>query len=92
MTHIPISKSPRKIVFLGFLICYESLISLYNNYLKPNLFKFICFYKLSQDLELFFGTIWSHGGHNDNPTARQFRSAYCKLLINSKIKEHLETV
>lgn len=54
----------------------------------PDLIDYICFYKLSQDhIELFFGTIRSHGGHNDNPTARQFRSAYRKLLINAKIKD-----
>jgi hypothetical protein len=39
-------------------------------------------YKLSQDhTELFFGTIGSHGGHNDNPTCRQFTTAYKKILI-----------
>ncbi|KAL4088909.1 hypothetical protein QTP88_023992 [Uroleucon formosanum] len=88
ITHVLILKSARKNDFLGFLICFESLNSLYNNYLMPDLIDYICFYKLSQDhIELFFGTIRSHGGHNDNPTARQFRSAYCKLLINAKIKD-----
>jgi len=56
--------------------------------LKPDLLEFICFYKLSQDhIELFFGAIRFHGGYNDNPTVRQFRSAYRKLLINVKIKD-----
>ncbi|KAL4127003.1 hypothetical protein QTP88_011201 [Uroleucon formosanum] len=88
ITHVLILKSARKNGFLGFLICFESLNSLYNNYLMPVLIDYICFYKLSQDhIELFFGTIRSHGGHNDNPTARQFRSAYHKLLINAKIKD-----
>ncbi|KAL4126963.1 hypothetical protein QTP88_011161 [Uroleucon formosanum] len=88
ITHVLILKSARKNGFLGFLICFESLNSLYNNYLMPVLIDYICFYKLSQDhIELFFGTIRSHGGHNDNPTARQFRSAYRKLLINAKIKD-----
>ncbi|KAL4127030.1 hypothetical protein QTP88_011228 [Uroleucon formosanum] len=88
ITHVLILKSARKNGFLGFLICFESLNSLYNNYLMPDLIDYICFYKLSQDhIELFFGTIRSHGGHNDNPTARQFRSAYRKLLINAKIKD-----
>jgi len=88
ITHVLILKSARKTGFLGFLICCESLNSLYNHYLKPNLLEYICFYKLSQDhIELFFGTIRSHSSHNDNPTDRQFRSAYRKLLINAKIKD-----
>jgi len=86
--NVPVLKSARKTGFLGFLICFESLNSLYNHYLKPDLLEFLCFYKLSQDhIELFFGTIRSHDGHNDNPTARRFRSAYRKLLINAKIKD-----
>ncbi|XP_022170832.1 uncharacterized protein LOC111034103 [Myzus persicae] len=45
--------------------------------------KSIKLYKLSQDhLELFFGNIRAQNGYNNNPTARQFRSAYRKLVIN----------
>lgn len=41
-------------------------------------------YKLSQGhLELFFGSIRSHGGYKNNPTVRQFRSAYRKLVIRA---------
>jgi len=41
-------------------------------------------YKFSQDhLELFFGSIRAHGGHNNNPTVRQFRSVYRKLVIRT---------
>jgi hypothetical protein len=88
ITYVPILKSARKTGFLGFLICFESLNTLYNLYLKSDLLEFICFYKLSQDhIEIFFGIIRSHGGHNDNPTARQFKSAYRKLLINTRIKD-----
>ncbi|CAL1270435.1 unnamed protein product [Larinioides sclopetarius] len=44
-------------------------------------------YKLSQDhIELLFSSVRFHGGFNDNPTARQFRAAYRKLLINTEIK------
>lgn len=45
-------------------------------------------YKLSQDhLEIFFGSIRAHGGYNNNPTARQFRSACKKILVNAQIKD-----
>jgi len=44
---------------------------------------------MSQDhLELFFGTIRSCGGYNNNSTSRQFISAYKKILIHAKIREH----
>jgi hypothetical protein len=45
--------------------------------------------KLSQDhLELFFGIIRLHGGSNNNPTAKQFISAYRKNLIHLQLKAH----
>lgn len=45
---------------------------------------FIEIYKLSQDnLKLFFGNLRSQDGHNNNPTAKQFWSAYRKLVIHT---------
>ncbi|CAH0731426.1 unnamed protein product, partial [Brenthis ino] len=45
-------------------------------------------HKLSQDhLELFFGIIRAHGRANNNPTARQFKSAYKKNLVQSELKD-----
>jgi len=32
-------------------------------------------------LELFFGIVRAQGGYNNNPTARQFQSAYKKLVV-----------
>jgi len=47
---------------------------------------------MSQDhLELFFGSVRAMGGHNNNPTARQFRSAYKKLVIRQNNIEHFNT-
>jgi len=49
---------------------------------------FLPFYKLSQDhIELLFGSIRAHGGHNNNPTARQFKSAFKKLLIHAEVRD-----
>lgn len=45
-------------------------------------------YKMSQDhLELLFCNIRSHGGANNNPTARQFRSIYKKILVHIELKD-----
>jgi len=46
-------------------------------------------YKISQDhLELIFSCIRSHGGYNNNPRVKQFKSAFKKLIIHTEIKEN----
>jgi len=56
--------------------------------LVTSILKFIPCYKISQDhIELFFGSIRTHQEHNNNPTARQFKAAYLKLLIHEEIKQ-----
>ncbi|KAL4088958.1 hypothetical protein QTP88_024036 [Uroleucon formosanum] len=73
--------SNRKTRFLGFMIRFESLFFLHNELIATSCLKFIPYYKISQDhIELFFGAIRSHQGHN-NPTA------YLKLLIHAEIKQ-----
>lgn len=83
----PILKSARKTGFLGLLICMSSLENMYKNVVfEKQKLKYILSYKLSQDhLELFFGAIRSKGGHNNNPTARQFEAAYKRLLVHTEI-------
>lgn len=76
---IPALESKRKTGFIGFVITLNSILNLYNRYID-NL-QFILTYRLSQDhIELFFGTIQSHLGHNNNPTAKQFCAAYRKIV------------
>ena len=49
---------------------------------------FLCTYKFSQDhLELFFGKVRRLGGCNNNPTARQFVSAYRKLVVHADLED-----
>lgn len=56
--------------------------------INTNLLQFLPMYKFSQDhLEIFFGSIRAQGGYNNNPTARQFKSAYKKILVNAQIKD-----
>ncbi|CAI6375743.1 unnamed protein product [Macrosiphum euphorbiae] len=75
-------QSSRKTGFIGFIVCLESILQLYSTLIKTNQLEHIKLYRLSQDhIELFFGSIRSHGGHNNNPKVRQFRSAYKKLVI-----------
>jgi len=87
----PILQSQRKTGFLGLVIALKSAISLFEKYIDisdPSL-TFIPLYKLGQDhIELFFGKIRSHCGHNDNPTAKNFIAAYKKLLVYCEIKDN----
>jgi len=43
-------------------------------------------FKLSQDpIETFFSSIRQRGGFNNNPSCKQFKSAYKKLLVHNEI-------
>lgn len=43
-------------------------------------------FKLSQDhIETFFSSVRQRGGFNNNPSCKQFKSAYKKLLVHSEI-------
>lgn len=83
----PIVTSQRKTGFIGFLICIESLKEFYQLYIiREKKMKYVLTYKLSQDhLELFFGSIRSMGGYNNNPTARQFEAAYKRLIVHNEV-------
>lgn len=77
----------RKVGFLGFIGCMDILRLFFTTLIESKELVFFPFYKVSQDhLELFFGNIRSHGGANNNPTARQFKAAYKKLLVHIEIK------
>ncbi|KAJ8714306.1 hypothetical protein PYW08_007926 [Mythimna loreyi] len=81
-----ILKSPRYTGFLGMLICIESTQSFFQDLVLSNKLKFIPMHKISQDhIEIFFSVIRSHGGYNDNPTARQLEAIYKKLLIHTEL-------
>ena len=89
-SNTPLVKSNRKTGFLGFLICIKSLLEIYDHLIISQHFdmSFLLSYKFSQDhLELFFGKIRQLGGSNNNLTARQFKSAYKKLLVKNDVQE-----
>lgn len=48
---------------------------------------YITTYKFSKDhIELFFGSIRMHGGHNDNPNAQQIKGSYRELLCRIELQ------
>lgn len=82
-----IMSSNRKTGFLGFLICIKSIIYLYETQVINNNLQFLSTYKLSQDhLEYFFSAIRVKGGFNNNPSARQLKSAFKRMLVHGEMK------
>lgn len=79
--------SNRRTGFHGFLVCLVSLRNLYDSIRKLGM-SFLLTYKISQDhIELFFGKIRSQGGCNNNPTSRQFQSAYKRMFVHNDLKD-----
>lgn len=73
--------------FIGFVVNIDTFTSIYNQYITTNKISFLLTYKFSQDhIEIFFSSVRMMGGWNNNPTARQFISAYKKLLVNKAIR------
>uniref|UniRef100_A0A6G5AA00 Putative dna transposase thap9 n=1 Tax=Rhipicephalus microplus TaxID=6941 RepID=A0A6G5AA00_RHIMP len=79
----------RKTGFLGFIVCMKSLLAMYDFIIcKKKILKYIPGHKISQDhLELFFGLIRAHGGHNDHPTAQQFQAAFKKVIVQNELSD-----
>ncbi|KAJ3661908.1 hypothetical protein Zmor_006283 [Zophobas morio] len=77
----------RKTGFVGFIVCIDSLMGLYNEYVvEKQLLHYILTYKLSQDhLELFFSSMRNRLGMNNNPTAREFERTYKRLIVHTEV-------
>ena len=82
---VNVLKSERYTGFLGMIISLRNIFELYKT-CKAHGMKFLLSYKVLQDhIENFFSAVRSKGGFNDNPTCRQFESAYKRLLIHAEI-------
>lgn len=89
-----VSKRLRKIIlssvstgFCGFIVNIVSFTAIYRDFVEEKHWMLcLATYRFSQDhLEMLFGKIRTLNGHNDNPTAPQFCSAYRKLLFDGDI-------
>lgn len=84
----PLHLSQSKTGFIGMIVSLKSYMGIWNYYVQNGNYslRYISAYKLSQDhLEVFFSALRSHGGYNNNPTAKQFQAAYKKLLIHTSV-------
>lgn len=79
----------KKSAIIGFMMCIKSLRTIYAEYVVvQDILKYLPCYKFSQDhIELLFSCIRAQGGCNNNPTARQFKAAFKKILIHTEITE-----
>lgn len=91
-----VTKSTKCTGFVSLIIDLQNFIELFEFLTsRYDSFRYLNTYKLSQDhLEIFFSAMRSRSGKNDNPTAFQFKFAYKRLLIRSKIKgsEHANVI
>uniref|UniRef100_A0A1B0DFL1 Transposable element P transposase n=1 Tax=Phlebotomus papatasi TaxID=29031 RepID=A0A1B0DFL1_PHLPP len=87
-TKQPVVESPNQTGFIGFRACLTNIRQIYEkvkSYVGQDGLKT---YALNQDhIELFFGSVRTRLGSNDNPTVLQFRSAYKKLLTYVQLEE-----
>lgn len=80
-------ESLRKTGFVGIVWGLKNLINYYT-FLKNKKYdiEYILSYKLSQDhLETFFSSIRSRGGYNNNPSCKEFKISYKKLLVHHHV-------
>ncbi|CAM4735890.1 unnamed protein product [Leuciscus chuanchicus] len=81
---------PRKTGPIGFVASSRSISNIFKELVEAQdaPCKYLLTYKLSQDhLELFFSAVRARGGYNsNNPTARQFKAAYKRLLVRHQVK------
>ncbi|XP_032690620.1 uncharacterized protein LOC116853601 [Odontomachus brunneus] len=66
----------------------ESALGLYDVLCENSkLLKYVPYYKISQDhIELLFSSFRRHRGCNNNPTARQLKAAFKKILVHADVK------
>ncbi|KAF4517055.1 hypothetical protein B566_EDAN004675 [Ephemera danica] len=84
-----IINSKLKTGFIGIIKAFESTKNMFMRYIENErpILSYILSYKFSQDhLELFFSAIRCRGGCNNNPSARQFKGSYRRLLIHNEIQ------
>ena len=84
----PMVKTKHKTGFLGFFVATKSVGCLFKELISNTSvpMSYLLTYKLSQDyLELFFASIRSSGGWNNNPSARKFMASYKLLLLRYEV-------
>ena len=85
----PLHSSLRKTGPVGFMLSATSAMHLFDIHVKQQLLlKYLLTYKFSQvHPELFFASVRSRGGCNNNPSAVQLKATWKRLLIHNQLKD-----
>lgn len=76
----------RKTGFKVLLITMQSVGNMFKDLVKKKLVDMLT-YKVSQGhIDMFFASISSMGGFNNNPTVKQFEGAYKRLLLKTELE------
>ncbi|XP_076278038.1 uncharacterized protein LOC143207960 [Lasioglossum baleicum] len=87
---MPILESHRRVGYWGLIVAMKSVLKLARQLFDKKSMSYLLTYKLSQDhIETFFSCMRKMGGFNNNPTCRQFKSNYRKLVthVNSIVPD-----
>uniref|UniRef100_A0A2S2PS39 THAP domain-containing protein 9 n=1 Tax=Schizaphis graminum TaxID=13262 RepID=A0A2S2PS39_SCHGA len=83
---IKVINSGRKTGFVGFILSLQNAISMFHDLLAKADLYFFPTYKISQDhIETTFSAIRSRLGYNNNPTCREFKAAYKRIIIHNEV-------
>ncbi|CAH0558622.1 unnamed protein product [Brassicogethes aeneus] len=84
----PLWLTPKKTPFIGFSITSMSVCGIFDEFVKSGKLNYFLTYKVSQDhLEIFFCSVRSRNGWNNNPTCLQFKNTFRRLLLHTKISQ-----
>lgn len=82
----PVLQSLRKTGFIGLIIDLQNSIALAEQLFNENTIQFLLTCKLSQDhLETFFSLIRRMNGWNNNPSAKQFKASFRKVIYLANV-------
>lgn len=89
-----VTESGRKTGFVGLIKTLHNVLKLYTNLQKKYYLAYLLSFKLQRHfvkqivkdyVETFFSSVRQRDGFNNNPSRKQFKSAYKKLLVHNEI-------
>ncbi|KAL4131921.1 hypothetical protein QTP88_009153 [Uroleucon formosanum] len=83
---VKVIKSNRKTGFVEMILSLQNAIQMFQDLRLKGYINYLLTYKISQDhVETTSSAIRSRLGYNNNPTCRQFKAAYKRILVHNEI-------
>lgn len=81
-----IINSNRNTGFVGMIMSLTNAVEMFSDLRSKGKINYLITYKISQDhIETTFSAIRSRLGYNNNPTCKQFKAAYKRILVHNEI-------